>query len=69
MFGLRLTGPFYNGWFNGNRTFASTFFNHRILHVFNTATGTTTASNPLRGIRPMPKTEQVNEFGNLKQIG
>ena len=49
------------GWFNGDAELSAAFFGQRILHAHNRATGTTTASNPLRGRRPMPKTKQVRE--------
>ena len=50
----------FEGWFNGDPELTAAFFAQRVLHAHNRATGTTTASNPLRGRRPMPKTKQVN---------
>ena len=49
------------GWFKGDAELSAAFFAQRVLHAHNRATGTTTASNPLRGRRPMPKTKQVRE--------
>ena len=51
----------FEGWFNGDAKLAAAFFEQRVLHAHNRATGTTTASNPLRGRRPVPKTKQVSE--------
>ena len=58
----------FKGWFNGDSELSAAFFGQRILLTHNRATGTTTASNPLRGRRPMPKTKQVREDNSKSSI-